>query len=133
MGRLDGVRGQPSPIIDDIDIPLLGLRITKDTELGSNDSIKSPPPMLSSRSVRKRQPSPYVSVIAIPPPVDTQRLLQVFLFGMIRPTDDSASTTLSNNNIPRYYSQLKKAHQQRKVPELREEDLEESFVRGGSC
>lgn len=43
---------------DDVDIPLLGLRITKDTELGSNDSIKSPPPMQSSRSARKRQPSP---------------------------------------------------------------------------
>ena len=32
--------------------------------------------------------------------------------------------------VPRYYSQLKKAHKNRQVPEVREEDLEESFVRG---
>ena len=32
--------------------------------------------------------------------------------------------------VPRYYSQLKKAHKDRKVPALREEDIEESFVRG---
>ena len=32
--------------------------------------------------------------------------------------------------IPRFYSQLKKAHKQRVIPELKEEDLEESFVRG---
>ena len=33
-------------------------------------------------------------------------------------------------NVPRFYSQLKKAHKERVVPELKEEDLEESFVRG---
>ena len=32
--------------------------------------------------------------------------------------------------IPRYYSQLKKAHKERIVPELRKEDIKESFVRG---
>ena len=32
--------------------------------------------------------------------------------------------------VPRYYSQLKKAHKERVVPELKEEDLEEKFVRG---
>jgi hypothetical protein len=31
---------------------------------------------------------------------------------------------------PRYYSALKKAHKDRVIPELREEDLEEAFVRG---
>jgi len=31
---------------------------------------------------------------------------------------------------PRHYSQLKKAHQNRVPPELKEEDLDESFVRG---
>lgn len=31
---------------------------------------------------------------------------------------------------PRNYSALKKAHKERKIPELREEDIEESFVRG---
>lgn len=32
--------------------------------------------------------------------------------------------------LPKYYSQLKKAHKQRVVPELKEEDIEEAFVRG---
>lgn len=36
-----------------------------------------------------------------------------------------------STNAPRNFSALKKAHRERKVPELREEDLEESFVRGG--
>lgn len=34
--------------------------------------------------------------------------------------------------MPRNFSALKKAHKQREIPELREEDLEESFVRGES-
>ena len=32
--------------------------------------------------------------------------------------------------VPRFYSQLKKAHKERVLPELKEDDLEESFVRG---
>lgn len=32
--------------------------------------------------------------------------------------------------VPRYYSQLKKAHKDRVLPELKGDDLEESFVRG---
>lgn len=32
--------------------------------------------------------------------------------------------------LPRNYSALKRAHKQRSVPELREEDIDESFVRG---
>ena len=32
--------------------------------------------------------------------------------------------------VPRFFSQLKKAHKGRIIPELKEEDLEESFVRG---
>ena len=32
--------------------------------------------------------------------------------------------------VPRYYSQLKTAHKERQVPVLREEDIEEHFVRG---
>jgi len=34
------------------------LNITSHTELGSNDTIKNPPPVESSRSARKRKPSP---------------------------------------------------------------------------
>jgi len=47
-------------------------------------------------------------------------------------TDNAISSPSSDNSlaIPRFYSQLKKAHKDRKVPEVREEDLEESFVRG---
>ena len=43
------------------------------------------------------------------------------------PLDTSAPQT-----PPRYYSALKKAHKDRVVPELLEEDLEEAFVRGMS-
>ncbi|KIK59850.1 hypothetical protein GYMLUDRAFT_74302 [Collybiopsis luxurians FD-317 M1] len=57
------------------------LRITKDTELGDNETIKNPS---SSK--------------------ESQRIM--------------------------YYSTLKRASSQRKVPELKEEDIEESFVRG---
>ena len=38
--------------------------------------------------------------------------------------------TLAPQAPPRYYSALKKAHKDRPIPELREEDLEEAFVRG---
>lgn len=37
---------------------------------------------------------------------------------------------LSHNSKPQSLSALRKAHKERVVPELREEDLEESFVRG---
>ena len=53
------------------------------------------------------------------------------LFFMTSP--EQTSTVELNEqpqNVPRYYSQLKKAHKDRVVPELKEEDLEESFVRG---
>ena len=46
---------------------------------------------------------------------------------------ETNNTTVSSSDtpaVPRYYSQLKKAHKDRQVPEIREEDLEESFVRG---
>ena len=46
---------------------------------------------------------------------------------------DQSSSTVPNESkpsVPRYYSQLKKAHKERVTPELKEEDLEESFVRG---
>ena len=47
-------------------------------------------------------------------------------------TASSSATSASSNHptVPRYYSQLKKAHKERKVPELKEDDIEESFVRG---
>jgi hypothetical protein len=48
----------------------------------------------------------------------------------------AASTTQvesKNGPKPIFYSQLKKIAKHRKVPELREEDLEEVFVRGECC
>ncbi|EGN95462.1 hypothetical protein SERLA73DRAFT_186477 [Serpula lacrymans var. lacrymans S7.3] len=79
------------------------LRMTKDTELGDNATIKNPPPMQSSRRARKQEK-------------DQQQ--------------GSAGVAQPKPAIPRNLPALKKAHQQRKIPELREEDIEESFVRG---
>ncbi|KAF8894702.1 RF-1 domain-containing protein [Infundibulicybe gibba] len=80
------------------------LKFTQDTELGSNDTIKNPPLMESSRSARKR--------------------------GSPTSSERAALHNSTSDHPPRNYSALKKAHKERKVPELREEDLEESFVRG---
>ncbi|OCH90294.1 hypothetical protein OBBRIDRAFT_877940 [Obba rivulosa] len=77
------------------------LRITEETELGDNDSVKSTPTE-SSRSARKRS--------------------SLSGTGCCQADGKSA--------VPRFYSQLKKAHKERQVPELREQDIEESFVRG---
>ncbi|KAK0459553.1 RF-1 domain-containing protein [Desarmillaria tabescens] len=80
------------------------LRITKDTELGSNDSIKNPPPMETDRQARRREKQHNLSDAARPD-------------NIVR--------------VPRMnFSVLKKAHKERVIPELREEDLEETFVRG---
>ncbi|KAG0705023.1 RF-1 domain-containing protein [Suillus ampliporus] len=78
------------------------LRFTKDTELGENESIKNPPPMPSSRRARRLEKGEQ----------STEPVAQL------------------SANMPRNFSALKRAHQERKIPELREEDLEESFVRG---
>lgn len=45
-------------------------------------------------------------------------------------SDAAPLDTASRQTPPRYYSALKKAHKDRVIPELREEDLEETFVRG---
>ncbi|KAL1947334.1 hypothetical protein VTO73DRAFT_14295 [Trametes versicolor] len=87
------------------------LNIRKDTELGSNDSIKTAKTQ-SSRSARRQ---------------DVDRSEQVL---SIMTSPDEASQPESTPAVPRYYSQLKKAHKERVVPELKEADLEESFVRG---
>ncbi|KAG7452677.1 uncharacterized protein BT62DRAFT_1070416 [Guyanagaster necrorhizus] len=80
------------------------LKITKDTELGSNDSIKNPPSMETDRQARRREKQHNLS--------DAARL----------------------DNVPRVprmnFSVLKKAHKNRIIPQVREEDLKETFVRG---
>ncbi|EKM83041.1 hypothetical protein AGABI1DRAFT_111562, partial [Agaricus bisporus var. burnettii JB137-S8] len=83
------------------------LKITKDTELGVNESIKNPQPMESSRSARRKKQTL---------PSDAVQL--------------ETNATSSSPSRPLNYSARKRAHQERVVPELREEDLEESFVRG---
>ncbi|KAF9466338.1 RF-1 domain-containing protein [Collybia nuda] len=78
------------------------LRITKDTELGSNETIKNPP--LVEKSNAAPHSGSYPQFLVHAPSLD---------------------------KIPSMnYSALKRAHKERVIPELREEDLEESFVRG---
>ncbi|KAJ4488021.1 RF-1 domain-containing protein [Lentinula aciculospora] len=73
------------------------IRITKDTELGDNESVKNPSLMPSNGKAT------HTEIAA--PAHDTPRR-------------------------PMYYSALKRASSQRTIPKLREEDIEESFVRG---
>ncbi|KAI0747649.1 RF-1 domain-containing protein [Daedaleopsis nitida] len=80
------------------------LNITEHTELGSNETIKQERSN-SSRSARKRG-------------------------DQVNPEHTQTDSSTSSPTVPRYYSQLKKAHKERVVPELKEDDLEESFVRG---
>ena len=56
---------------------------------------------------------------------DVKENIQLSLSDVV-PLDTSSAP----QNPPRYYSALKKAHKDRVIPELREEDLEEAFVRG---
>jgi peptide chain release factor len=45
-------------------------------------------------------------------------------------SSDPPSDGVSSTAIPRFYSQMKKAHKERVMPVIDENDLEESFVRG---
>ncbi|KAI0831742.1 RF-1 domain-containing protein [Trametes gibbosa] len=85
------------------------LKIREETELGSNNSIKEAKTQ-SSRSARKHDGQ----VLSI----------------MTSSTDPTHSASDIQKAVPRYYSQLKKAHKDRVLPELQEHDIEESFVRG---
>lgn len=112
------------------------LNITKYSELGDNKSIKNPPPMESSRSAKKR--TKCVSPFSFSPfnschtNLINQMLLCLIRLSVNSTTDNAIPSSPSHipPAVPRYYSQLKKAHKVRQIPELREEDLEESFVRG---
>ncbi|KAJ4469499.1 RF-1 domain-containing protein [Lentinula edodes] len=75
------------------------IRITQDTELGYNDSVKNPSVMPSNRKAAHTENA--------------------------APAHDTFPP-----KRPMYYSALKRASSQRKIPELKEEDIEESFVRG---
>ncbi|EAU88237.1 hypothetical protein CC1G_03909 [Coprinopsis cinerea okayama7 len=78
------------------------VNIREETELGDNESIKSPPPIPPRRSKREASNA--------------------------APAEEHPSSPPSTKRMS--YSALKRAHTQRIVPELKEEDLEESFVRG---
>ncbi|KAF8911154.1 RF-1 domain-containing protein, partial [Gymnopilus junonius] len=82
--------------------------MTRDTELGDNESIKNPPPTESSRSSRRKEKGEPHNLSA----------------------DVAQVSSEPSASPPRHFSALKKAHKERVVPELREEDLEETFVRG---
>ena len=56
---------------------------------------------------------------------DVEENIQLSLSDVVLLDTSSAPQT-----PPRYYSALKKAHKNRVIPELHEEDLEEAFVRG---
>ncbi|KAJ4495607.1 RF-1 domain-containing protein [Lentinula lateritia] len=76
------------------------IRITRDTELGDNESVKNPSVMPSNnrRTAHTENAAPAHDAL--------------------------------QHKRPMYYSALKRASSQRKIPELKEEDIEESFVRG---
>ncbi|KAJ6496527.1 RF-1 domain-containing protein [Mycena vitilis] len=82
------------------------VRITEETEMGSNESIKNPTPLETSRRARRKEK-------------DTQTSSETPAHALKPPTKP-----------PLFYSALKIAHKNRVVPELREQDLEEAFVRG---
>ncbi|KAG2158425.1 RF-1 domain-containing protein [Suillus bovinus] len=98
------------------------LRFTKDTELGENESIKNPPPstsMLSNRRARRLEK-------------DEQRFIlsSKSVQWITKLTYSIEPVAQHSPNLPRNFSALKRAHKDREIPELREEDIEESFVRG---
>ncbi|KAI4525207.1 hypothetical protein K525DRAFT_290858 [Schizophyllum commune Loenen D] len=78
------------------------LRVTEDTELGDNDSVKQPKDAIPMNNRRARK----------------------------QEKQQAAGDPHPTSTPPMYFSQLKRAVSGRKVPELREEDLEEAFVRG---
>ncbi|KAF9050662.1 hypothetical protein BDZ89DRAFT_1005951 [Hymenopellis radicata] len=83
-----------------VDDELWRLQINKETELGDNASIKTPPPIPeSSRQARKRAKAQTLDAGPLP-----ERRMN--------------------------YSVLKRVSKERTIPELNEADLEESFVRG---
>lgn len=87
------------------------LRITKDTELGSNETIKNPAPM--ERPSRARRRAKEAATMCCGSSSNTDTTLA-----------EPKSSTLN-------YSALKKASREREIPALNEDDLEESFVKGG--
>ncbi|KAH9001635.1 RF-1 domain-containing protein [Lactarius akahatsu] len=89
------------------DMETYKIRITKHTELGDNSTIKDPENMVEMPR-RQRRKEKVASE-------DTE------------PWGDGAPFSVA----PRFYSQMKRAHKERAMPVINEDDIEESFVRGG--
>ncbi|KAI0253873.1 RF-1 domain-containing protein [Lactifluus subvellereus] len=89
------------------DMETYKIRITEHTELGDNDTIKNPENMVEMpRRQRKKEK-------------------EVAFMG-----SDPRSDGVSSPAVPRFYSQMKRAHKERVIPVIDETDLEETFVRG---
>ncbi|KAH9063715.1 hypothetical protein EDB83DRAFT_799497 [Lactarius deliciosus] len=88
------------------DMETYKIRITEHTELGDNSTIKDPENMVEMPR-RQRRKEKVASE-------DTE------------PWGDGASFSAA----PRFYSQMKRAHKERAMPVINEDDIEESFVRG---
>ncbi|KAI0303479.1 RF-1 domain-containing protein [Multifurca ochricompacta] len=83
------------------------IRITKYTELGDNATIKNPENMVEMPRRQYKREKKVVSKDPVP-----------------------HTGGISSPAAPKFYSQMKRAHSERMVPVVNENDLEESFVRG---
>lgn len=120
-----------------------GLRITKDTELGSNDTIKNPKPIPSQSKRGRTNSESYVAheirtsmfVTLIFSCTDQHAVLEEDPSPDLLTTDIVATSSEAGRGSEKFrlnFSQLKRAHAQRVLPTVREEDLKEKFVRGAS-
>ncbi|KAI0259951.1 RF-1 domain-containing protein [Gloeopeniophorella convolvens] len=94
--------------VDEDGKELYKVRITEHSELGDNDTIKNPESMVEMPRRQRRQQKEAAPQDPVPE------------------SDDVSAPS----SAPKFYSQMKKAHKERVIPVLNENDLEESFVRG---
>ncbi|KAG9018920.1 hypothetical protein FRB90_008311 [Tulasnella sp. 427] len=113
------------------------LRMTKDTEVGDNMSIKNPKPVECKGSKARRKKAEAEATQRaereVEPDLREQDEAAEDLSGVYQTPDlEPAPSGIEPAVNARRYNKkaLLKAHQNRVMPELREEDLEEMFVRG---
>ncbi|KAG8895126.1 hypothetical protein FRB99_000745, partial [Tulasnella sp. 403] len=118
------------------------IRMTEDTELGDNMSIKNPKPVECSGSKARRKraeaaaaplPDTSLQVGSDANANDLERTTEHL--GASRILDNSEHPFLGDKEPPRvrkhlHYAALVKAHKDRLVPQFQEEDIEETFIRG---
>ncbi|KAG8838151.1 hypothetical protein FRB91_007768 [Serendipita sp. 411] len=88
------------------------IRITKDTELGSNETIKNPAPMERPSRARRREREAAQAKCG-------------------SPSSDVNTPIVQPTHLQMNFSALKRASRQREKITLNEDDLEEKFVKGG--